>query len=309
MIVLGRKYKFTPLEMDQLAKKFPNVTIIRYTNRDPNEVILELKEYTQTHSPSTMVLNTKGKVDNEIIKYLASLQFAENNNKFHIISIEHFLEKHLHKCYIPEDNNDLHFLEDIQPFSKWQYIQKRVIDYFGVFWLFFFSWPVMIYSRYKIKKQSPGSILFRQDRIGMNNHVFKCIKFRTMHENSHHDAYTRENDNRIFPFAQTMRKTRLDELPQMWNVFKGEMHLVGPRAEWDILVKDYENTLPYCSERHLVRPGVTGWAQVNYPYGQNIEDTRQKLMYDLYYIKHWSMALELKIVWMTAMTVVGKKGV
>ena len=178
MIVLGRKYKFTPLEMDRLAKKFPDVTIIRYTNRDPNEVISELKEYAQTHSASIMVLNTKAKVDNEIIKYLTSLRFAENSNKFHIVSIEHFLEKHLHKCYIPEDNDDLHFLEDIQPFSKWQYIQKRVIDYFGVFWLFFFSWPVMIYSRYKIKQQSVGTSMFKQMRIGVNNKEFRCTKFR-----------------------------------------------------------------------------------------------------------------------------------
>ena len=105
-----------------------------------------------------------------------------------------------------------------------------------------------------------------------------------------------------------MRKTRLDELPQMINILKGEMHLIGPRAEWNILVDDYEKEIPYYNERHLIRPGITGWAQVNYPYGANIEDTKQKLMYDLYYIKNWSILLELKIVWKTAMTVVGKKG-
>lgn len=307
MIILGRKYKFTSLEMDRLAKKFSDLTIVRYTNRDSNEVISELKEHVKTRRTSVLVLNTKAKVDDEIIRYLTSLQFIDAN-KIKIISIEHFLEECLNKCYIPKDNNDLHYLEDIKRFSKWQYMQKRAIDYFGLFWLFFFSWPVLLMSRRKIKQQSPGSILFRQDRVGMNNRTFKCTKFRTMHENSHHDAYTRENDSRIFPFAHTMRKTRLDELPQMWNILKGEMHLIGPRAEWDILVQEYENILPYYHERHLVRPGITGWAQVNYPYGQNIEDTRQKLMYDLYYIKHWSIALELKIVWMTAMTVLRKKG-
>jgi lipopolysaccharide/colanic/teichoic acid biosynthesis glycosyltransferase len=86
------------------------------------------------------------------------------------------------------------------------------------------------------------------------------------------------------------------------------MHLIGPRAEWTELVKTYEKELPYYNERHLVAPGITGWAQVNYPYGANIEDTKQKLMYDLYYIKYWNLALELKIVWKTAITVISKKG-
>jgi lipopolysaccharide/colanic/teichoic acid biosynthesis glycosyltransferase len=105
-----------------------------------------------------------------------------------------------------------------------------------------------------------------------------------------------------------MRKSRLDEIPQVWNIIKGEMHLIGPRTEWDILVAQYESQIPYYNERHLVRPGITGWAQVMYPYGANVEDARQKLMYDLYYIKHWSLMLELKIVWMTIMTVLGRKG-
>jgi lipopolysaccharide/colanic/teichoic acid biosynthesis glycosyltransferase len=106
-----------------------------------------------------------------------------------------------------------------------------------------------------------------------------------------------------------MRKTRIDEVPQMLNILKGEMHLIGPRPERKVWTDQFESIIPYYAERHLVRPGVTGWAQVMYPYGANNEDARQKLMYDLYYIKHWSMALELKIVWMTAMTVIGKKGI
>jgi lipopolysaccharide/colanic/teichoic acid biosynthesis glycosyltransferase len=93
------------------------------------------------------------------------------------------------------------------------------------------------------------------------------------------------------------------------HYLKGEMHLIGPRAEWGELVKDYEKQIPFYTERHLVAPGITGCAQVNYPYGANIEDTRQKLMYDLYYIKYWNIWLELKIVWKTAMTVINKKGI
>ena len=106
-----------------------------------------------------------------------------------------------------------------------------------------------------------------------------------------------------------MRKTRIDELPQLLNVLKSEMHFIGPRAEWNILVESYEKEIPYYNERHIIRPGITGWAQVNYPYGSNIEDTKQKLMYDLYYIKHWSIWLELKVVWKTILVVLGKKGI
>ncbi len=86
------------------------------------------------------------------------------------------------------------------------------------------------------------------------------------------------------------------------------MHLIGPRAEWNILVENYEKALPYYHERHLIAPGITGWAQVNYPYGANLEDTKQKLMYDLYYIKHWSILLELKVIWKTILVVLNKKG-
>ena len=150
--------------------------------------------------------------------------------------------------------------------------------------------------------------MFKQDRVGINKKIFKCIKYRSMHLNSYHDKYTRENDSRIFPWGEIMRKTRIDELPQMLNVLKGDMHLIGPRAEWKILVEEYEKEIPYYNERHLVRPGITGWAQVNYPYGSCIEDTKQKLMYDLYYIKHYSIWLDIKIVWKTIMVVLGKKG-
>ncbi len=252
------------------------------------------------------MINIHSKIHPGVITYLTNLQFEKNIS---FCTIEHFLETRLQKCYIPEQNDNLDFLNNIKPYSKWQYFQKRCIDYFGVFWLFFFSFLVMIMAAIKIKLQSPGSILFRQPRVGKNNHKFECVKFRSMHENSEFfNHYTQEDDPRIFPWGNTMRKTRIDELPQMLNILKGEMHLIGPRTEWDELVRDYEKTIPYYNERHLVAPGITGWAQVNYPYGANLEDTRQKLMYDLYYIKYWSIWLELKIVWKTAMTVIGRNG-
>jgi len=122
------------------------------------------------------------------------------------------------------------------------------------------------------------------------------------------DHYTQENDPRIFKWGEIMRKTRIDELPQLWNVIKGDLHIIGPRAEWDELVKNYEKEWSFYHLRHLNAPGITGWAQVNYPYGKNLEDTYQKLMYDLYYIKNWSLWLEIKTIFKTVMVMVGRKG-
>jgi lipopolysaccharide/colanic/teichoic acid biosynthesis glycosyltransferase len=116
-------------------------------------------------------------------------------------------------------------------------------------------------------------------------------------------------DNRVFPWGNIMRKTRIDEIPQCLNVLKGDMHFIGPRAEWSKLAIDYEKEIPYYNQRHIVRPGITGWAQVMFEEGRGKDDTRQKLMYDLYYIKHWSLWLELKVIWKTVLVVLWKKGI
>ena len=305
MIVLGRKYKFTDFERQRLEKKFNKQLIIKYRGRDPFEVLSELKTLLDKTDVSMVVLNTKATVPNELIKYLTKLQFEKN---IKLITIESFMERYLEKCYIPEDHTDLNYLQNIKPFNFLQYLQKRVVDYLGAITLGLISAPIMIYAKKRIEKESPGSLIFRQTRVGVRGKLFYCNKFRSMHENSHHDKYTRENDTRIFPWGNTMRKTRIDELPQIVNVLKGDMHFIGPRAEWNILVEEYETQLPYYNERHLVRPGITGWAQVNYPYGAGVEDAKQKLMYDLYYIKHYSLWLDIKIIWKTIMVVLGKKG-
>ena len=123
-------------------------------------------------------------------------------------------------------------------------------------------------------------------------------------------AFSSEDDPRIFPWGNKMRRLRIDEIPQVFNILKGEMSLIGPRPERKYWIeKDFEKNIPYYSQRHIVKPGITGWSQVMYPYGNGIEDARQKLMYDLYYIKHWSIVLEMKVIWKTVMVVLNKQGV
>jgi lipopolysaccharide/colanic/teichoic acid biosynthesis glycosyltransferase len=196
----------------------------------------------------------------------------------------------------------------VKEYTNFQFFQKRLIDFIVGGSLLFVSLPVMLYTILRIKKESPGSIFFKQSRIGLNGKPFMCYKFRSMHVNSKFNPYTQENDSRIFPFGNTMRKMRIDELPQLFNIIKGEMHLIGPRAEWDILVKDYEKIIPNYHERHIVAPGITGLAQVCYPYGRNVDDAKKKLEYDIDYINNWSLSKELMVIFKTIKVVLGKEG-
>ena len=153
-----------------------------------------------------------------------------------------------------------------------------------------------------------GAVLFSQTRIGQNRVPFRLYKFRTMRPNDGTAAYTTVGDMRITRVGKFLRTYRLDELPQMLNVLFGDMSLIGPRAEWDKLVDDYEKQIPCYHFRHLVKPGITGWAQVNYPYGANLDDTLRKLEYDLYYIRHFSFLIDASIVLKTIHIMLFGKG-
>jgi len=169
--------------------------------------------------------------------------------------------------------------------------------------------PLMLACAAVVWLNDRGPVFFKQVRIGKNRHPFEAYKFRTMKSDaSKGDPYTRVGDNRITRPGRILRTTRLDELPQLWNVLNGDMSLIGPRAEWDRLVRKYEKEIPCYHFRHLVKPGVTGWAQVNYPYGANVQDTLRKMEYDLYYIRHFSFALDASIVLKTIHIMLGGKG-
>ncbi|HEY0947735.1 MAG TPA: exopolysaccharide biosynthesis polyprenyl glycosylphosphotransferase [Opitutaceae bacterium] len=169
--------------------------------------------------------------------------------------------------------------------------------------------PMIAAAALAIKLDDRGPVFFRQARIGKNNTPFSLLKLRTMRNTPHDgDRYTRPDDPRITRVGRFLRNSRIDELPQLWNVLRGEMSVIGPRAEWDKLVADYERSIPCYHFRHLVRPGITGWAQVNYPYGANLDDTRCKLEYDLYYIRHFSFVLDASIVLKTIHTMLHGKG-
>lgn len=171
------------------------------------------------------------------------------------------------------------------------------------------SAPFVLIAMAAVWLEDRGPVFFLQNRIGRNRVPFRIVKLRTMRVRAAAgDRYTQPGDRRITRVGRFLRASRLDEFPQLWNVLKGDMSLIGPRAEWDVLVDDYERQIPSYHYRHLVKPGITGWAQVNYPYGANLEDTLRKLEYDLYYIRHFSFLLDAAIVLKTIHIMLFGKG-
>ena len=171
--------------------------------------------------------------------------------------------------------------------------------------------PVLGLLALLVSLESGSPAFFRQTRVGRDRDPFTLYKLRTMYHRPAEAAgslYTATHDPRITPLGRWLRKLRLDELPQLWNVLQGDMSLIGPRAEWDRLVMGYEASIAFYHFRHLVKPGITGWAQVNYPYGASQEDAVEKLNYDLYYIRHYSLRLDAMIVLKTLHTMLWGKG-
>lgn len=187
---------------------------------------------------------------------------------------------------------------------------KRMWDIIGTVLVGIFATPIMVIAAIIVKCTSKGPIIFAQDRVGIAGEKFKIYKFRSMylHDEESHSKYACENDSRITPFGKFMRKSRVDELPQLWNVLKGDMSFVGPRAEWDKLHETYEREIPFYYLKASVKPGLTGWAQVRYSYGANLDDTKRKLEYDIYYIKYQNFMMDLIIVMKTIKIVLFGKG-
>jgi len=187
---------------------------------------------------------------------------------------------------------------------------KRVSDILaGLFGLLFLG-PLCVLIAIAIKLDSKGPVFYRQERVGRDGKVFRLIKFRSMVMDAEKDGpiWAVNNDDRCTRVGKIIRKLRLDEIPQLINVLKGTMSIVGPRPERPFFVKKLEKAIPFYYHRHLVKPGVTGWAQIYYPYGATMEDAIEKLKYDLYYIKNISPVLDLRIISETVKIVLLGKG-
>jgi exopolysaccharide biosynthesis polyprenyl glycosylphosphotransferase len=194
--------------------------------------------------------------------------------------------------------------------SPYHYL-KRLFDVVASATALVIFAPLFVIVALLIWKEDGNPVFFRQERVGRDGRRFILFKFRTMRQRSDQvdeDIYTRKDDRRVTSVGRWLRKLRLDELPQLWNALKGDISLIGPRPEWSKCAERYEQTIPFYHFRHLVKPGITGWAQVNYPYGESDEDAVEKLKYDLYYIRHYSLKLDAMIVLKTLYTMVFGKG-
>lgn len=194
--------------------------------------------------------------------------------------------------------------------SRWKYHVKRLIDVCFSIILLLVSLPVLLLTALLIKLDSPGPVLYFQERVGQKNKPFLIIKFRSMRQDAEKDGavWAQRNDDRVTRVGAVIRTLRIDEFPQLWNILRGDMSLVGPRPERQVFVDQLARKIPYYNIRHEMKPGVTGWAQVCYPYGASELDALKKLEYDLYYMKNVSIAFDLLVIFKTVKTVLFKKG-
>jgi sugar transferase (PEP-CTERM system associated) len=230
----------------------------------------------------------------------------------HVNDLSSFLERETGRVDLDSVNPSWFIFSD--GFSSGRRLStafKRGFDIFLSFLLLVLTGPVILLFALLIKLESHGGSFFSQERVGLYGQKFKILKLRSMRADAEAGGeaiWASENDPRVTRIGRFIRKVRIDELPQAWSVLKGEMSFVGPRPERPQFVDDLQTKMPFYAERHIVKPGMTGWAQINYPYGASIEDARHKLEYDLYYAKNYTPFLDLLIILQTIRVVLWPEG-
>jgi lipopolysaccharide/colanic/teichoic acid biosynthesis glycosyltransferase len=191
------------------------------------------------------------------------------------------------------------------------FLAYLVCDLVIPFALIALTLPIMIIVAIGIRCDSPGPIFYRQERVGLGGRRFSLVKFRSMIRDAEPEGrpvWAAQKDNRVTRVGRLIRRMRIDELPQLFNVLRGEMRLVGPRPERPYFVDQLDEIIPFFAERHSVKPGITGWAQINYPYGSSIDDARKKHAYDMYYLRNRNIVLDLLILFLTVRVVILQQG-
>jgi exopolysaccharide biosynthesis polyprenyl glycosylphosphotransferase len=262
-----------------------------------------------------MIRDSKIKVvvlayEQNVSRFLKDMLFDMMRKNIFFVDISDFYETFLRR--IPLDAvNEVWFLKNIDLSIKkiYQY-GKRLVDCFMAVFLLLITLPFWPFIMLLIKLESPGPAFFLQKRVGHLGKDFTVIKFRTMRIQDNAFEPTSKNDPRVSAFGKFLRKTRIDEIPQIINVLKGEMSFIGPRPERPELVKELEQAVPFYRQRLLVKPGLSGWDQVSGEYhSPSKEDTYKKLQYDLYYIKNMSLFLDISIFFKTLVTIFTRAGV
>jgi len=230
----------------------------------------------------------------------------------HVNEISTFLERETGRVDLASVNPSwLIFSDGFSAGRRISTASKRLFDVIASVLLLSLTGPIILLAALLVKLDSKGPAFYRQQRVGLFGQEFWIVKLRTMRQDaevSGQAVWAEKDDPRITRLGHWLRKLRIDELPQTWTVLKGEMSFVGPRPERRQFVEDLEQHLRYYAERHMVKPGITGWAQINYPYGASIEDARHKLEYDLYYAKNYTPFLDLLILIQTVRVILWPDG-
>ena len=230
----------------------------------------------------------------------------------HVNDLSSFLERETGRIDLDSVNPSwLIFSDGFSSGRRLSSAFKRLFDILASAIVLIVTAPIVLVTAIAVKLESAGPALYRQKRVGLYGQEFELIKLRSMREDAEVEGqavWAQKNDPRVTRVGRLIRKLRIDELPQAWTVLKGEMSFVGPRPERKQFVDDLAGKLPYYAERHMVKPGITGWAQINYPYGASISDSREKLEYDLYYAKNYTPFLDLLILLQTVRVVLWPEG-
>ena len=267
--------------------------------------LINLGQQIQTHKINTVVTTTNPKYSAQISRYL----FDTINLKLQYYNLPEFYEKITGKVPVASLEKTW-FLENLTEGRKKAYgAFKRLEDILVALLIGLLTLPLTICLVLLIKLTSPGPVLYKQVRTGLGGRTFTALKLRSMRQNAEtagQAVWAQKNDSRVTSLGRVMRKLRFDELPQIFNILKGEMSFVGPRPERPEFIKILAQQIPFYNERLLVKPGLTGWAQINYKYGDSIEDALEKLQYDLYYIKNRSFTLDVSIILKTVNAVLNR---
>ena len=229
-----------------------------------------------------------------------------------ITDVSAFIEREVGKLEIDLMRPSMLFLSDSGTRGRIERVAKRGFDIATSLALLLMTLPISVPTLVAIYAEDGGPIFYRQERVGFGNRVFRLLKFRSMRADAERDGIARwaaVHDSRVTRVGRVIRQLRIDEIPQVYNVLRGEMSFVGPRPERPTIVEELATEIPFYDYRHAVKPGITGWAQINYPYGASIRDAREKLTYDLYYVKNFSLFFDFVILLQTLRVVLWPQGV
>ena len=273
----------------------------------PRSAISDLSAHVASLGASEVVLALEERRNAVPLKDLLRIKTAG----VHVNEFSSFLERETGRVDLDTLNPSwLIFSDGFSSGRAISSVAKRAFDIVASGLLLLFTLPVIVIFAAIVKIDSQGPVFFRQTRVGLYGQTFEIIKLRSMRPDAerHGAKWAERHDPRITRVGSFIRKLRIDELPQVWTVLKGQMSFVGPRPEVPAFVEDLEDKLPYYAERHMVKPGITGWAQINYPYGASMADSRHKLEYDLYYAKNYTPFLDLLIMLQTLRVILWSEG-